>query len=178
MAQLDRILEQYRSLMRGGRKTFAASQTHLFLVRKGVLASERSPWDDEFSFATHVGQAKPVDDEDDDVEHSGWIIVPVRKRDGGPFPERIGVGRARNCDVVLRFPSVSKLHAQFRVVTDIQSFQLVDLTSANGTQVNGKIIPPRTPSDVRAGDLLQFGSVQVALLDAGATFDLVESVAR
>src|SRR5262245_27832586 len=44
-----------------------------------------------------------------------WEILPVAKAAGNPYPDRISIGRARNCDVVMRDPTVSKLHAHFRV---------------------------------------------------------------
>src|SRR5688572_2339918 len=37
-------------------------------------------------------------------------VLALKKAPGNPYPDRISVGRARNCDVVMRDPSVSKLH--------------------------------------------------------------------
>jgi hypothetical protein len=56
-------------------------------------------------------------------------------------PDRISLGRARNCDIVLRDPSVSKLHAHFRVKDD-GKFDLVDRLSENGTEINGARLLP------------------------------------
>lgn len=173
MNQIDPVFGQYQPIVRLGRKAYVAANPHLFLVRRAPTSTSKSDWDEDISFATRVREAPVFDDEADDVEHTGWIIVPVKKRDDGPFPDRIGVGRARNCDVVLRFPSVSKLHAQFRLGGTLQ---LVDLGSVNGTYRNGKAMVARTPQDVKAGDALQFGSVQVELLDAGTLFDVIESL--
>ncbi len=173
MNQTDPVFGQYQAILRGGRKAYVAANPHLFLVRRAPTFTTKSDWDDDISFATRVHDDINLDDEADDVEHEGWIVVPVKKRDDGPFPDRIGVGRARNCDVVLRFPSVSKLHAQFRVGG---SLQLVDVGSVNGTSVNGQAVAPRVPQNVKAGDALRFGSVYVELLDAGTLFDLIDAL--
>ncbi|HTU58032.1 MAG TPA: hypothetical protein VMF89_06355, partial [Polyangiales bacterium] len=50
------------------------------------------------------------------------LILPLRKGEGRPFPERISVGRATNCDVVIRDASISKLHGHFRDVSQELAF--------------------------------------------------------
>ena len=175
MNQIDPVFGQHQSILRAGRKAYVAANSHLFLVRRAPTFTSKSDWDDDISFATRVHDVDQLNDDDeaDDVEHEGWIVVPVKKRDDGPFPDRIGVGRARNCDVVLRFPSVSKLHAQFRLGTGLQ---LVDVGAVNGTSVNGQALAPRVPHNVKARDALRFGLVHVELLDAGQLFDLIDSL--
>jgi pSer/pThr/pTyr-binding forkhead associated (FHA) protein len=104
------------------------------------------------------------------------LVAPVRKRDGAPFPDRIGVGRARNCDIVFRFPSVSKLHAQ--LVAEGSRWFVIDLDSANGTLVNGVGIVPRRRHEVHLGDHLRFGAIDVELLDAGEVYDRLRVAER
>ena len=168
VGEIDPVLEDYRQRARAGRDRFIAAHPLLFLVH---TAPERSPdkaASSEFEFATRVGDY-PVE-EDDDLEEPGWVIAPLKKREGGPFPDRIGIGRARNCDVVLRFPSVSKLHAQFRTGAVLH---LVDVGSVNGTVVNGTALVPRLPQAAQVGDRLQFGAVAVQLVDAARLYDIV-----
>src|SRR6185295_19093754 len=38
-------------------------------------------------------------------------LVEVKKNPENPFPDRISIGRATNCDVVIRLAFVSKVHA-------------------------------------------------------------------
>jgi hypothetical protein len=91
-------------------------------------------------------------------------VLRVAKAEGNPYPDRIAVGRARNCDVVMRHPSVSKLHAHFR--TTGKAFAVVDLNSQNGTRVNGQGLGAHQAEPVGAGDLIEFGSAAARLVDA------------
>jgi hypothetical protein len=98
-------------------------------------------------------------------------IVEVCKAPGNPYPDRISIGRARNCDVVLRDASVSKLHGHFRVTPG--KLELIDSGSHNGTRVNGHSIVPNTATVVLIGDSLVFGRVNAKLLDAGGVYDML-----
>jgi pSer/pThr/pTyr-binding forkhead associated (FHA) protein len=99
-------------------------------------------------------------------------VVEVKKRPGNPYSDRISLGRARNCDVVLRDPSISKLHAHFR--SRDGQWELVDLESQNGTCKNGTPLASHTPELVVVGDLLLFGQVQAKLVDAGLLHDFLK----
>src|SRR5689334_23533278 len=48
-----------------------------------------------------------------------------------PFPDRLTIGRATNCDVVIRFAFVSKVHAHLFVQGD--KLTLRDNKASNGT---------------------------------------------
>ncbi len=99
-------------------------------------------------------------------------VSPIRKRSGNPFPERISVGRARNCDVVLRYPWVSKLHAHFvasepgGLPDSGAPLQLIDQKSHNGSLVNGAKLRPGQPVDVDDGDEIVLGSLRLRLMKA------------
>ena len=100
-------------------------------------------------------------------------LIEVCKAKGNPYPDRISVGRARNCDVVMRDPSVSKLHAHFRT-RDAGRLDLVDLGSQNGTRINGFPLPPNAPEWVSAGDTIVFGAVTATLVDSEALFEMLQ----
>ncbi len=99
-------------------------------------------------------------------------VYALVKADGNPYPDRISVGRARNCDIVLRAPSVSKLHAHFQVRRG-GAYDLVDLGSHNGSRVNGVRIAPQMPEPVASGDVVQFGDVAVQMVDASGLYGLL-----
>jgi hypothetical protein len=99
-------------------------------------------------------------------------VLPVIKRAANPYPDRISVGRARNCDIVLRNRSVSKLHAHFRVTPDGR-LEIVDLQSYNGTWLNGLHLKPNQGELVATGDELQFGVVTAQLVDATTLYNLL-----
>ncbi|WP_437645862.1 FHA domain-containing protein [Sorangium sp. So ce362] len=105
-------------------------------------------------------------------------VFEVVKAKGNPYPDQISVGRTRNCDVVLRHPSVSKLHAHFRRLDAQGQLVLIDNGSQNGTRVNGALLSENEPQEVAVGDVIQFGRLTASLLDASRLFDLVREQAR
>jgi hypothetical protein len=68
------------------------------------------------------------------------------------------IGRARTNSIVLRDSSVSQTHAELSVQEDCVS--LVDLSSKNGTWVNGVRLTPGVPRWLQAMDRLQWGRVR------------------
>jgi hypothetical protein len=101
-------------------------------------------------------------------------VIPVTKRGSNPYPERISVGRARNCDIVLRHRAVSKLHAHFRHSGSGQ-LEIVDLGSYNGTWLNGAQLEAHTGELVTSGDELQFGGVATQVVDAATLYDMLRT---
>ncbi len=156
------LWEQARQL---GRAAFIARQGQWFLLKHA--GNGTVPDDAKFDYhtvaiRTDAQQSDPYPDE--------WRVVEVGKRPGNPFPERISVGRANNCDVVLRLPFVSKLHAHF-LAGDGASLKLADNRSANGTTVAGKPLPAGESAIVHSGDWIGFGPLRLQLLDASDLFD-------
>lgn len=144
-----------------------------FIARAGgvFLAVTSTPGALSSGFRTEIAQPAPT------AERSELTAVyPVAKAPGNPYPDRISLGRARNCDIVLRVPSISKLHAHFLLRAGDRGggFDLVDLGSHNGSRVAGALLQPHAPAPVRVGDLLQFGDVFGELIDAPMLFDLLQ----
>ena len=100
-------------------------------------------------------------------------VLEISKAPGNPYPDRISVGRARNCDVVMRDPSVSKLHAHLRLRSDGQ-LDIIDLESQNGTRINGRALAAHQPEWATSGDMIMFGTLVTKLVDADALFDLLQ----
>jgi hypothetical protein len=101
-------------------------------------------------------------------------VLAIRKAPGNPYPDRISIGRARNCDLTLRHESVSKLHAHFACLPD-GSVELRDDRSQNGTTVNDR--PLSTGGErLRDGDVLRFGVVVAVFVDANGLFDVLQDV--
>lgn len=92
------------------------------------------------------------------------ITLEKRVHDGS-YQDRVSVGRARNKDVVLRHPSVSKFHAWFeRDASGVWS--VADAGSKNGTRANAVDVAARELAKVKPGDVLRFGSVEVMVCSA------------
>jgi len=77
-------------------------------------------------------------------------------RELGPGEHRIG--RLDACDVVLPHPSVSRIHARIEFDPEVPRARLHDARSENGIEVNGRRV---RWSDVRAGDRVRIGAVEV-----------------
>ncbi len=65
------------------------------------------------------------------------------------------VGRSSDAGYLDTEPSVSRMHLKLNLFNDKMTIE--DLGSANGTFVNGKIIPPKTPTVVKPGDQIVLG---------------------
>ena len=147
------------------RDEFVAKMPHQFLVLEQALYEQA-----EVGFSTQV--VDPVSLKRSTVRRPQNIeVLPVIKAPGNPYPDRVSVGRARNCDIVMRDPSVSKLHAHFRIGGG--KLELVDIDSQNGTRVNGRPLAPHQPAQVANGDTVLFGSVACKIVDAAALYDLL-----
>lgn len=84
-------------------------------------------------------------------------VYAITKRPGGPFPDRIGVGRARTADISLRVPSVSKYHAFFTQDDATREWTLVDARSRNGTRVGERKLEGGDSVKLTNGAQLMFG---------------------
>jgi hypothetical protein len=153
MTRLDTI-ELFQLKKKLGPGGFLRRFPHPFLV---IVGSEA---DQGLGFTTGVTHLDSLSPDAPDILE----VVPVLKAVGNPYPDQISVGRARNCDVVLRDSSVSKLHAHFR--RRGARLELIDRASRNGTFVNGNRLEHDQAADVAVGDMLQFGTVETQFVDA------------
>lgn len=168
MLPLDEFLDRARAL---SRQAFIDHYPGHFLLKRPSRTAGRGPTPSGFDFATVAAKI------DADPFAHEWRIVPVIKRPGNPFPERLTVGRATNCDVVLRVPFVSKVHAHILKEED-GSFCLHDNRAANATFHNHRKLEPGSTRNVATGDSLGFGSLEFELVDAARLYDVLRSEVR
>ena len=95
------------------------------------------------------------------VENTRHFVFALRKRPGfeEKHPGHIVAGRAKDADLVLCSPTVSKLHAWFEIDEE-GSHWLTDKSSRNGTRVNGQRVPAESPTALAPGDRIEFGLVR------------------
>ncbi len=89
----------------------------------------------------------------------GAAVGSLLLGDGRRVPvgeDPVTIGRLPDCDVVLSDPNVSRRHAEVRRRGN--DFVVIDLSSTNGTRVNGAGVRERRLND---GDEITFGSTQV-----------------
>ena len=99
-------------------------------------------------------------------DHAGKTVELV----ADPFT----VGRARECDFVLDYNAVSRLHAQ--CTSDHLNVFLEDMGSTNGTFVNGRRLEPGEQYRLRAGDTVNFANVCTWVFDDPATTAQIDRV--
>jgi hypothetical protein len=152
---LSDVCELVRSTERG---LFETVYDHLFLLRnEPVVPPSQGFW-------TEVAGPRPPGGAD-------YELVALVKAERSPYLDRILIGRARNCDVMLRAGSVSKAHAFLH--RSPASWMLTDMDSHNGTRVDDQRLSPRVATPVSTGQSVSFGAFEARLLDAGAVHALV-----
>jgi hypothetical protein len=159
----EHIGRWYRDVQQSSAAQFAEHHPGLFFL---VYQSDRPLGRAEFQTADYETSVVEL------VEaiRSGQCkvgVLPIRKSSRNPYPDRISLGRARNCDIVLRHPSVSKLHAHIRAQQN-GSYTITDLGSRNGTSIGDHALAPRQPEPLHPNNRVVFGTVAAHALD-GAT---------
>jgi hypothetical protein len=164
-------LEPYLTAARGlTRALFVARHPGYFLIKRPSDAPQSEQRASEFNFATVAGKLEI------DPFASHWRIVPVAKRPDNPFPERMTVGRAPNCDIVLRIPFVSKVHAHIMLHPD-GSHSLHDNHPSNPTLHNSRTLEPGSTTPLAVKDRVGFGSLEVEFVDAARLYDILRDEA-
>lgn len=138
------------------RAAFAARFPHLFFVFREAESGGITP----FSFRTEAVPAGSAP-----LVRGVLRVVPLVKSENNPYADRLSIGRTRNCDIVLRDGSVSKLHAHVRLEPS-GACAIVDLGSHNGTKVNDERARANEPMPLHADDVVTIGTVGLRVLDA------------
>jgi hypothetical protein len=156
------LIEKLLRTLPDSAEAFRRQNPHDFLVRRPltIFQEENEDGDDDIEYRTVT-----VSPDDDGIPAWEWWLAALVKRPGNPFPDHLSVGRATNCDIVMRFRYVSKLHARFHLEAG-RVIALEDQGSSNGTAVNGRRVRKSQPIEIKTGDKLSFGSLTVTLMSA------------
>ena len=103
---------------------------------------------------------------------ASMLVAPVVSRDIDA--DRVTIGVAAACDIVLDDASVSKRHAYFAERGGV--WVLVDADSSAGTQVNNQPLTPGTPHELVSGDRITLGYVELTFLAPEGFHDLVHGL--
>ncbi|HZS37552.1 MAG TPA: FHA domain-containing protein [Polyangia bacterium] len=164
---IDALIREARDL---GREAFVRRYPHLFLLSyEGENSREVGP----AQFFTDVAQRG--------APAGGWSgvlhVLPVVKSAKNPYSDRISIGRARNCDVVLRDPSVSKLHAHVRR-DEAGGWSLHDAGSHNGTSIGGRPLARDASAPLQVGDSITLGALVLQVADAEGVYNVVTRLSQ
>jgi FHA domain len=147
--------------------TFQQLYPHHFLFKHPKQALVDNPSEPEIDYATCAFELNF------DPIPNVTQLVPVKKNPGNPFPDRLTIGRATNCDVVIRFAFVSKVHAHLFVQGD--RLTLRDNKAANGTFHNREKLDVTGSRSIMLGDKLGFGALELELIDAARLYQLLRA---
>ncbi|MBW2704461.1 MAG: FHA domain-containing protein [Deltaproteobacteria bacterium] len=101
--------------------------------------------------------------------------MPLVNSDRNAFDSKIMVGRARNNDIILRAPKISKLHAVF-VPGDEGDYRLTDMGSRNGTIVNGRRLKRKEQAKLQSGDIISFWRFMFMYVTRDAMLDRLKEI--
>lgn len=94
------------------------------------------------------------------------LVVPFDRSRMLESP-RLSLGRAAQCDVILPFAAVSKLHGHF-LASAAGAWSFEDAGSQNGTAIDGVRLDAGHPAPLRNRALLRFGDVTARFLEPAA----------
>lgn len=151
------------------RDQFVEKFHHPFLIRRSNRGAEAGG---RVAFETMIVGAEDISSVARLGSLRDSLVFPVVKAEGNPFRDQVSVGRASNCDVVIRSSTVSKLHAYFKVLGPGEA-QVVDAKSANGTFLNGMLLKANEPVRTQSGDTIVFGGISVQFLHPGRFYDVL-----
>jgi pSer/pThr/pTyr-binding forkhead associated (FHA) protein len=106
-----------------------------------------------------------------------YRAIPLKKAPGNPWKDRVSLGRARNNDLMIRTPSISKLHAHC-ILGDDGEVSLIDLGSTNGTLRNGRRLDPNQAEKLKDGDRVRFGSVDTIFYQPASLYRVLSEMLR
>lgn len=105
------------------------------------------------------------------VPTESFLVIPIVKSEGHPFPDRIGVGRTKGTDITLLDRDVSKYHGYFSVAGERWSF--TDVGSSNGTFIKGERLIPMEPTMIQDGMEIGFGNGRYVFRTANSFCDVL-----
>ncbi|HET6347430.1 MAG TPA: FHA domain-containing protein [Myxococcota bacterium] len=105
-------------------------------------------------------------------------VHPVMKSSRGPYVQRISVGRARNSDISLDQPHISKFHAYFTQEADGDRYFLTDPGSKNGVLINETRLEVNRPYPLGPEERIAFGPYWFLYLSPPAFHEFLLSYAR
>lgn len=145
---------------------FIARCPALFLVKAPSRTNTKPGPDAEISF--HTSHAIQVSD----PYPNEYRLSPIQKNPQNPFPDRMTLGRAPNCDVVVRMPSVSKVHAHL-AFTRKGTLLLKPARTSNLTRHNGRLLDDDSEVEIAPGDNISLGALTLEVMTSKQVYALL-----
>jgi hypothetical protein len=96
------------------------------------------------------------------LDHAALVFPVVKRPQANPYSNLITIGRASNCDIVIAVNGVSKFHIYLaKSLAEPMQFLAGDVSSKNGTLINGKTIDKNIRCPLNNGDRISLSTVVV-----------------
>lgn len=70
------------------------------------------------------------------------------------------LGRSPNCEIYINDTAISRKHLELR--HSHEGYFVVDCESSNGSELNGEMLTPHTPYQLRSGDVIQIKNIRLS----------------
>jgi hypothetical protein len=154
----------YRQLAQLGRAAFLASAAPAALLRRpgDGAATDYDGYDATGTFDEPAGSRTRA-------PATGELeVLPLVKKPGAQFGDRITVGRTGNNDIVLPHHTVSRLHVYFRQRDG--KWWITDAGSKNGTALGDTELAARRETAVTDGQPIWIGDIEVVFHTAPSLY--------
>ena len=152
-------------------EVFESIEPGCFLLKRPSQRRPSTPGQRDIAFVTAFSAL------DADPYAQEWRIAPIRKRPENPYPDRISVGRATNCDVVLRVHFISKVHAHILREPD-GTYSLRDNQAVAPTACNGRKLAAGSKQPLAVGDQIALGALEFEFVDSKRLHSVLRSEYR
>jgi hypothetical protein len=162
---------QYRQLAQLGRAAFLASAAPAALLwRAGGGNTDYDGLSATGTYDEPIGlRTKPSPTAEPDGDGEAELeILPLLKKPGAQFGDRITVGRTSNNDIVLAHHTVSRLHVYFRHRDG--RWWVTDAGSKNGTALRDVDLVARRETEITDGDPIWIGDIEVVFHTAPSLY--------
>ncbi len=146
--------------------SFCKEQAGFYLLKRPQAPSSQG------TINSHISYETILDTIEADPFASQWMVAAVKKREGNLYADRVSIGRATNCDIVLRVPFISKVQAHILCTPD-GTYSVRAHSTASPTLLNGRRIDANSVSVLRVGDSLALGSMSFEFTDAQRLYEVL-----
>jgi pSer/pThr/pTyr-binding forkhead associated (FHA) protein len=151
---------------------FIARLPEPVLVVMSQLEPDTATGDEDTQVGDDVVQGIPGTTPVEGTYPSAFETLSVRKKRHAQDRDRITLGREKTCDIVVRTPGVSRVHAHFLPGNPLT---LIDPGSHNGTYVDGQRVATGQAVPLQPGQEIVFGDLVTRLIMPEELYGLLKS---
>ena len=109
-------------------------------------------------------------------ENWGFLMLPNGARIYLKHWENL-IGRAKNCDVYMEYPTLSRSHAAL-LRDDKGNWRVCDVESKTGVVINGNAIDSAAGAPLNSGDVLELGGIELVFVSIDKESEYEQAATR